>query len=495
VRANRWIASSAIALGVLVGVACVTRLPLASPYLVTFDQVNFALSLREFSPPLHQPQPPGYPLFVAFIRLLAIWIANPATVLAVAGVLGSAMAAWLVWKLGNAVGGLRVGWISALLLLLHPVLWFGSLSNPVRTFLAVASCGAAYLCWRALAPQASPVEIGACFCFFGLMAGFRPLACITLSPLLLAVAWRRRWSPAVLLQSAALGLVCALAWLVPLFWASGGPAAYWQLIQEYGSNELAASSAVLGGEPDRARRMLRLAFVWTFFGTLAWVWTVLLGGWRARLTRRTAGFLALWFVPVFVLYAVLHVADPDQTLTAIPPLCLAGGLVIGHFRTVWRISLALLACLASAVLFVYPPRGVAQASSLTTYRNWSDDTREAMETVRGLEGLGPVQLVLVEPHIPWRIFSYYFPGAPVWEIYGERVERVLQGARVSQIDRRVRLAAGGHVVVVTAPHSSQVAPTLQNRTDFRKIGYLWIAPARPGLSLRIGTFAFEIAEI
>jgi hypothetical protein len=48
----------------------VTRWPLAPRYLYYFDSANFALSLEKFDPAIHQPQPPGYALFVGLIRLI-----------------------------------------------------------------------------------------------------------------------------------------------------------------------------------------------------------------------------------------------------------------------------------------------------------------------------------------------------------------------------------------------------------------------------------------
>src|SRR5437016_1717044 len=50
--------------------AVLTGLPLVPPYLYSFDTVNLALALKDFNPTRNQPQPPGYPFFVAEERLL-----------------------------------------------------------------------------------------------------------------------------------------------------------------------------------------------------------------------------------------------------------------------------------------------------------------------------------------------------------------------------------------------------------------------------------------
>ena len=46
-----------------------THAPFLPPSLEDIDSINFALGLRHFDPALHQPHPPGYPIFIALGRL------------------------------------------------------------------------------------------------------------------------------------------------------------------------------------------------------------------------------------------------------------------------------------------------------------------------------------------------------------------------------------------------------------------------------------------
>src|SRR3954463_12709023 len=50
---------------VIFGLFLFTRIPAMSQYL-SIDNANLAFSLDKFDPRPHQPQPPGYPLFVVF---------------------------------------------------------------------------------------------------------------------------------------------------------------------------------------------------------------------------------------------------------------------------------------------------------------------------------------------------------------------------------------------------------------------------------------------
>src|SRR6187402_2887581 len=45
------------------------HLPFLAPALEDIDSINFALGLHHYDPALHQPHPPGYPVFIAAGRV------------------------------------------------------------------------------------------------------------------------------------------------------------------------------------------------------------------------------------------------------------------------------------------------------------------------------------------------------------------------------------------------------------------------------------------
>src|SRR5678815_5210744 len=45
------------------------HLPFIAPSLEDIDSINFALGLHHFDPALHQPHPPGYPVYIALGRV------------------------------------------------------------------------------------------------------------------------------------------------------------------------------------------------------------------------------------------------------------------------------------------------------------------------------------------------------------------------------------------------------------------------------------------
>src|SRR5690348_6908328 len=117
-------ASVALFSALLIVFIIVTRWPLAPRYLYYFDSANFALSLDKFDPAIHQPQPPGYALFVGLIRLIHFWVERPEQVLLIAGILAACAATLLIRFFAADMFGRNAGILAAALLASSPVFWF-----------------------------------------------------------------------------------------------------------------------------------------------------------------------------------------------------------------------------------------------------------------------------------------------------------------------------------------------------------------------------------
>ena len=104
----------------LLGFVVATRWPLAPRYLYYFDSANFALSLERFNPALHQPQPPGYPLFVALIRFIHLWVTDAQHVLLIAGLLAAGAAILLIRVVASDLFGPTAGILAMTLLASNP---------------------------------------------------------------------------------------------------------------------------------------------------------------------------------------------------------------------------------------------------------------------------------------------------------------------------------------------------------------------------------------
>jgi hypothetical protein len=404
------------AAGCLLLLLAATRWPLAPKHLYFFDSANFALALENFDPVLHQPQPPGYPLFVGLTRLIHIWVADPQQVFLIAGLL----AAWLAVLLSAALGARMFGWkagvLAAALLFANPPFWLGGITNQIRVFLAVGSLCTALFAWRAIEKNASPVWFYATFGWLGVAAGFRPVESIFLLPLLLWV-WRRSgYSPRRLAVGILILCATVAPWAAVTVAAMGGRHRVVEVLWGYANEQFHGSSRLFGAGGPAASQMLAEAVVWNFLGAAAWIWALPLravrqayAGWGIH-TR----FLLVWFLPPFLFSAFVHIGDPDQALTTIPALCLFGGAVLsclveGHRRRrVWAMSAA--AVVAGSLLFFLPPRWkLARAAS---YRAVAPIGRITDAAISAIDEVSKDdRSVIIDYGFPvsYRQIAYYFP--------------------------------------------------------------------------------------
>src|SRR3954462_3630025 len=81
------------------GAWLLAHLPFLAPALEDIDSINFALGLHHFDPALHQPHPPGYPVFIAVGRVALAIIHGVAPGLSYVRADALALAIW------SAIGG------------------------------------------------------------------------------------------------------------------------------------------------------------------------------------------------------------------------------------------------------------------------------------------------------------------------------------------------------------------------------------------------------
>src|SRR5437868_8356983 len=107
---------------VLFGLLLLTRVPAMANYF-SIDNVNLAFSLDKFDPRIHQPQPPGYPFFVAFARVINLAFHNPERTFLVISLLVSGLSLGVASLLGTRMFSKWAGIAGAFLLLVNSVFW------------------------------------------------------------------------------------------------------------------------------------------------------------------------------------------------------------------------------------------------------------------------------------------------------------------------------------------------------------------------------------
>ncbi len=487
----------------LAGLVAATRIPLAPPHLFDFDSVNFALALEHFDPRLHQPHPPGYPLFVAQARLLNVFFQSPERTFLTCSLLAAVAAPLLLFLLGGRMYSPWAGLAGALLLVLNPVFWRSTLVSPVRPYLSVLTLLLAYLCHRAAAGEARFAWYAAAA--LGLGAGWRPELMVLLAPLWLLCAWRTLRSFRPLGLAMLLAAAGALTWIVPLLVITGGPGNLWLLLARYLEQQSGAGSPLLGGGFWEWWEMFTQGFVWLALAVVGWFWAALLPvrgsnaaacasdrqECRSPLSNRI--FVLCWIGPAIGFLTLIHVAHPGHTLAAVPALCLLGGAYLERgarragkylprsYSPRWAFLAVALAI--NVWFFAYPFRlpherpqirgSLLQAreqfrfwgafalrhSSYADVRTRSLRMAHRIESLRRL-GSGPgLTIVWHNDDVSWRKITYYFPGHPTWVLEAPE-HRLWHGNRV--IDAR----GSGDPTPLPLPSTGRVAWLLHRHSTF-----------------------------
>ena len=238
-RASR---SSASSYAVVAAAFVAAHLPFLPPSLEDIDSINFALGLRHFDPALHQPHPPGYPLYMALghVSLAALsWLAPSLAAIRVEAV---ALALWSI--AGGALAIVAAAMFFRALetafpddaRLRQPVAIGATVLLAVAPLFSIAGVRplsdmpglALALLAQALIVRgiSSPAWLAIGAFVAALSGGIRVQSAALTVPLLLGVligarhSWRHRGFAVV---AAVAG---ALAWAIPLVVLSGGPQAY-----------------------------------------------------------------------------------------------------------------------------------------------------------------------------------------------------------------------------------------------------------------------------
>ena len=481
------------------GLLAFTRLVYAPPYLFNFDSVNFALSIRRFDPGLHQPQPPGYPLFVALLKALDFFFHDANRSLTAAGLLGSALALLLIWLWTRRMFGEPAAWIAAALLFAHPIFWFAGIINPVRTFLVVAVASTALPCWRAITGEKPERWFYVASLALGFISGFRPECLVLLLPLWIAVAVYRRFPARTWAVASGILAVSALVWLAPLVARIGGIEAGRRLLLDYLRFNSQGETLPFGANVSGAAATFTLAAVWTMGMAITWIWALpfalrrLAGSW----TRAHSVLLIGAFAPAFLFHALVHVREASQTLITIPVLCVIGGAALSALRPrPLMIAGACAAVLASAWNFRTPLYkdyiGGASRGAIRYKNDWNRSTFNALKQI----DLGPDTVIVWDDSVvSWRHISYYYPSARLLYVHeeGRTPYWVLPaGSRPAQLDADRVLVPGVRTLVIGV--SAEQGRAMGGLPGAQRVGPLVIAPFAVGSEMRVGGYTLRSVQ-
>jgi hypothetical protein len=229
--------------------------------------------------------------------------------------------------------------VAASLLAVSPLFWFYGSVGLTYAGEAFAATVVGWFAYRTLTEGGDRHLYWGAFAL-GLTGGMRQSVLLLLLPLWLGAAVvdiRSRPGPGPQRRLSLAGVILAgsvLAWLLPMMWLTGGPAAYVAAsTQLYGSMLLPTS--VLGGSLDvtlaQARYLVESTLVG--LGPLSLVALALPAYARRQRWGGREWFLSAWIVPPAVFYTLVHFGQAGYVLTFLPALVILLSRVL-----VWAVA-------------------------------------------------------------------------------------------------------------------------------------------------------------
>jgi hypothetical protein len=320
-----WSARLALLLALF---AFVLYLPLRQQRLYHEDSVGFAKAIHSFNLAAHQPQAPGYPLYVATLRVVehAVGFSDNDTLVLVS--LVSIVAAVLLFFLlaRSWLGELQAVLLAAILMT-SPVVWFNAEIAMSYAVGLVESIGLALLAWQAR--QRAGLWLWLLPAAWGLAAGFRPEAAAMLAPVVVYAVWPSvRHSPKFAPFLLLIAMASVALWFLPLIHTSGGLVSYLRIL-----NGRSLSSSILPWLLKRnwpvfqkvATENSVVAIAYLLLGCIGILPLLvyrLLQCQRGEKSLAPTSLVLLWFLPGFFLDVVTVVGHAGYVLPYLPPLLL-----------------------------------------------------------------------------------------------------------------------------------------------------------------------------
>jgi len=470
----------------VIGLFLVTRGFAMAEYL-SIDDVNLAFSLENFDPRLHQPQPPGYPLFVLFARAINLFFNDAHTTFVVASLIACGLCLPLTFAVGQRLFNRWTGMAATLLFAVNPPFWFGSLEGPLRPHLALFSLLTAYCCWRCWQGEKQFAIWGAVA--LGVGSGFRPDLGPYLFPLWLLSAWMGTRSLVAVGRGLVVMAAIVFAWIAGMAYAVGGFAALYQTNAVYAVDQTVGPGAVFGAGQRASLRQLGRLFVWNSYPWIVSLWAlpiVFKMREKPRLLSSQSVFMIAWLLPGLLLQAMVHLGDPPHVLFGVPAMCVIAAYLMyaatqqaPELREV-ILAIALVVNTMLFLDFLALPASAAPAGGWRSLKNvFVFGTYEtSIGQVRFLDATSRLTLKEMHEFTPadrpttivtsdldlgtwfmnWRIARYYVPNYDIWvtnelqsppSVLHIRRDRTLAANRGDSL--QVPIPKGGRVIWLLEP--------------------------------------------
>lgn len=419
---------SALSLAVITLAACILYLMSRSASLDDFDSYSFVLALDRFDIALQQPQPPGFPVYVALGRGVQVFVPDARLALTTLSAVSGALAVGLVFWLARLLfrrDDLAVA--AAAIFAVSPIQWLASgkaLSDVPGLALSLAAVG---MVWAGRRDRRWLVG-GAIL--LGLSTGTRPQANLPGLLLFVWILWKAarasQWRT-VLLASGAFCAAVAV-WLVPTVASTGGLRSYYDLNQAH-SRHVWESDSLFGAGPvsittlrARVKDFLDTFLIPTLgisvyddLATSDYIQLLLVALWlgggaaladyRRHENRLLVVWLLLAVVPLFLLESLNR---PRLMLPVLPPLFL---LTVGGWGRFDGRRRAVAWGMWSAAFLAMATEGAPLASTL------ADQKAPPAQAIDYIQTHYPAPETMLAAAGSFRAAQVELPGYPLFYLY------------------------------------------------------------------------------
>ncbi len=325
-RSRPWV-SALIAIA-LAGTTIALRIPFVSHMLFAWDSASFAMALNQYNVAFQQPQPPGYPLYVAIAKLVSLWVLDANASFVYISIVASGLAVGVLFLLTSRMYDRWTGFVAAVLLAVSVGFWgYGEVAYPY-TSLALFEILMAWLCYLMWQGNRSVAVLSGLV--LGVAGGIRQDVLVFMGLLWLVSVWRTGLIR-LILSSLVLCLTVA-SWLYPAVQLSGGWVAFEQASAAEGYLFLPSSSVMFQGVGGvRHNSLLLVHSLDQMFGATALVTLYGIGRFltfKGVATDQRLRFLLLWFLPPSLIYILIHIGEPGYVLSIVPVLCIVTAVII-----------------------------------------------------------------------------------------------------------------------------------------------------------------------
>lgn len=197
-----------------------TYISLRSHFLDDFDSVSFALGIKEFSVELHQPHPPGFPVYIFLGKIFNVFLNDLTASCTAMSALFGCLSVYVFYRLAKEMAGEVTGLISAIITSLTPLFWMNSLKAMTDIPALFLSLLAMFFIFKFIKYNEDKHLYSGMF-FTGLSAGLRLHTLGFLAPLLIYSLSLKKQKPIIRTKGILVFLLAIMLWLIPLLYVSG----------------------------------------------------------------------------------------------------------------------------------------------------------------------------------------------------------------------------------------------------------------------------------